>query len=578
MLFQSSATILVNSQDWEDVYSGSSYAQEEGERVFYTKTEDAQGVLDLLPRNKPVTIVQSTENPYVGNLQTVLETRGYTVEETVEISDGPTELYQEETKDIVVIDKGSPASAVIAASLANNKDAWPLVISNENLEDSENILQSAEEVTMVGLFGRETGEMAREYADEEFSNPNRFGLAKDIAEEVLKLNPDSESMYITDGRVIEQDLMESERPVLLSGTNFPPEEVISFVLDNKITSGVIVGARLTTVGEDLKDEVEKEDREISLFVKYGTARGDQSQIQSLNSFPLPRDDVELLIESAQYDPSSKELYVTYTNEGSSSLFMISTMTVEDEDGNDIGSAGDNETSFIGADSSTTKSYSIDLQASEAENASVRFTTSYGSQRDNLDTYVSPEEEGVFGPPYVIPMTVEEINDESQVELGEIKYLQDVSRFKLNIENTGETDAYVSASLLNVIKSGRESTFTTKETIKITEGESKEVYIPAELDRIDLEENDMIQASISFGERKGALVNNLAQETEFKASSGSIPIIGSFTQSPGRTGVIILAILVIAGLFYFRDALPNPSVDLKSKLQSENDNEGYSYNE
>lgn len=581
LLFYSStgfSLVLVDSQDWADVYAGSQYAEENDKNVFFTRTGDATDVLEVLPTGTPITVVQSSDQAFVGNVETVLETRGYEVEELIELDDASTELYPENKDSYIVVERGSPSAAVVSASLSNNMDAWPLIVDQENIDEVESIIEDGDDVVMVGVFSRGTGDVVEEYATEEYVDSNDFSMSQSVGERIMEMNPDENRIYVTDGRVIESDIMTATSPVMLSGTNFPPEELQSFVRDHEgLESAIMIGSRLTNVGEDLKNEIEdNHDRDLSVFVKYGTARGDRDQVQDLNTFPMPVEDVELDIESADYDPGAERLFVTYSNTGSSSLFMLSTLTVEDEDGNDVGSGGDDGPTFIGSEESVTLEYDVDISVADAENGQVRFTTSYGRQSDNLDTYVTPEEEGIFGPPYTVPISIEEINDPSEVEIRDLAYMADVERFRLEVENMGEDEAYVSAVLSNVIVNGIEETVSARNTVSLDPGETENVYLSAELDRIDIEENEEVDVIIRYGENEGILINSQEEVMEFR-TEGGLPIVGSFTDSSSSLVALLLLLGVLGGVFYFREDFFEKFSNIKTGSSSNNSSGGgYSF--
>ncbi|MEF8880489.1 MAG: hypothetical protein V5A72_01510, partial [Candidatus Nanohaloarchaea archaeon] len=134
-----------------------------------------------------------------------------------------------------------------------------------------------------------------------------------------------------------------------------------------------------------------------------------------------------------------------------------------------------------------------------------------------------------------------------------------------------------ASVTDVLVSGITEAFSSTSSVSLDPGEKSKIYVPAELDRIDVEENDNIEANINFGEQEGVLVNSINREVEFKTGSSSLPIVGSFTESPMKAGGLILLLLVSGGLFYFRDDLKSRMGDLSSNSKKDNsDSGGYSF--
>lgn len=545
------STIVINSEDWKDVHSGIEYAEENDRDAYFVRSSDAQGLFSILPTGEPIEIIQSEDEAYVSNLDSQLETRNYEVEEVREVNNANLELLNEGNEDFVVVEEGNPDASLPASSLSKNIDGRTIIVNEDNVDDVSNVLQDASgEVILVGSFSREVSDELEGLSTEDILNPNRFELSTQIAERIED-ETDFDSIMLADGRAIETDIVMSENPVILSGTNLLPESVENYVISNDdIDTVTVIGSELTTVGESLRDEVEAEGRSISVFVKFGQARGD-TDVQSLSFYPLPVGDFDLNIDSVDYDPESEQMYVTFSNFGSANLYKLSSIDIVDDSGSSIDSAGDSEPQFIGPESSATISYDVDLSVSEAEDAEAQFTTSYGGTPQTLDTYITSEEEGVFGPPYSVDVSVEELDDSSEIELRNIRYLSDVNRFSVEIENTGDTDANVEANLIDVIVSGQEMSFSTDE-VSISPRDTETLYVSADLDRIDQQENEIVNVELNYGEEQGLHPNSLSVEEDFEVDTQSLT--GQFASSPSAmAGVaVVLLIAVLAGVYALRE--------------------------
>lgn len=557
-----SANYAVNSMDWKDVYTGMEHTFDQGEEeAYFVRSSDASGLTTLMPNDEPVHILESTETPYTGNLESILESKDYTVGNTTQFSDASIELADSE--NYIVISESYPSSAVAVSPLARELDADVLIVNSENVEDAETILSQADgEVVLAGVFERDIRNTVEPYSTEEIIEPNRFELSVKIVERYLEENPDQERVFITDGSHLESDVVKGEYPVLISGTNLVPETVDSFLFENpdhELSTAVMVGNEMTTVGQTISDtnitrNGETTSEQMDVFVKYGQARGDSSQIYALSMFPLPSSNIELEIGEVQYDPEDRNLVVNYRNRGSSKMYALTNMRITNQN-QQVATAGDGEPIFISGGSTQTIEYSLNLTPGQYQNATVEFSTSYGDTPDNLDTYLT--EEGRFSPPVEKQIKVKNVEDRSEINLIDVTYLTDIQRIKIDVRNTGNTTAYFSAQVNDLTVRGLEEDFST-DTESVEPDQTESAYIPVELDSVDLEENDEFSTVLRYGESQDLKINRMENTTAFETSSRGIT--GQIARSPGVAGAGIAVLAVLVLIFFKKETIV-------SKIQS-----------
>jgi hypothetical protein len=548
----SAANYAVNSMEWTDVHAGMQHTYEQGnEEAYFARSSDASGLTTLMPQGDGVNILESTERPFTTNLDSILESKGYSVEDTTEFSDASIELAEGE--NFIVVSESYPSAAVAVRPLAKQLDAWVIVVNDENLEETENIIQDADgDVILAGVFRRDLMNRLEEHSTEKIIEPNKFELSVKLTERYLEENPDADRVMITDGTQLENDLMRGDNPIIISGTNLIPEPVDEFLFqdpDHGLETAVMVGNQMTTVGQSISDQNitengEETDRQMDVFVKYGQARGDSSQIYALSMFPLPSEDIELEIGEVRYEPEEKNLVVNYRNRGQSKMYALTNMRITNQN-EEVESAGDDSPIFISGDSTQTVEYNVNLTPAEYENAVVEFSTSYGDTPDNLDTYLTAE--GRFSPPVKKEIKVEEIQDKSEVEIRDITYLTDIQRIKIDVENTGNTTAYFSATVEDLTVRGLEEDFST-DTEPVEPGEKESAYIPVELDSVDIEENDEFNVNLRYGESESLKVNSREDTYSFDTSTRSITgQVANSPATPVALGLTLVFVLVAAFL-------------------------------
>jgi hypothetical protein len=548
-----SSNYATNSMDWTDVHAGMQYAFSQGaEEAYFARSSDASGLTTIMPKGDSVTLLESTDRPYTENLDSILESRGYNVNGTTQFEDASTELAEGE--NFIVVSESYPSAAVAVMPLAEQLDAWVIVVNNENLEATEQILQGAEgEVILAGVFRRDLMSTLGDYSTEQIIEPNKFELSVKLTERYLEEKPETERVLVTDGSKLESDLVKGDNPILISGTNLIPEPVDRFLFQNpehNLESTVMVGNEMTSVGQSISDQNitrngETTNEQMDVFIKYGQARGDSSQIYALSMFPLPTEDIDLRIGEVRYEPEENRLIVNYRNMGQSKMYALTTMRITNNE-QEVGSAGDDNPIFISGNSTRTVEYQTNLTPEEYENARVEFSTSYGETPDNLDTYLT--EEGRFSPPVEKQIQVEKVEDNSSLEIVDAVYMTDIQRIRIDVENTGNVTTHFSAVVEGLTVRGIEEDFSTG-TESVEPGETTSEYIPVELDSVDQEENDQLRTSLRYGEDSNLKVNSKEETFEFRTSSRGLT--SQFTGST-TAGASVILLIVIAGLFYKRE--------------------------
>src|SRR3989344_4016884 len=81
--FVAADSIIINSDDWRDVYSGMLYGTLTGTPTnFLVSDRHATLILNSIPRSTPVEVFSSKKNPYIVGYESVLQSKGYEATET----------------------------------------------------------------------------------------------------------------------------------------------------------------------------------------------------------------------------------------------------------------------------------------------------------------------------------------------------------------------------------------------------------------------------------------------------------------------------------------------------------------
>lgn len=531
-------TIVINSQDWKDVYSGVFYADYQGDNIVFFNSPNPVGIFDILPREE-ILLIDSRNKPYVPNIDSVLESKGFEVSK-LEITEGNLELLEEfDIKKFVVIADEYPESAISVGPYAYLTKSWVLVVTSENLDEIKNYLSGADYVVLYGTFPREIKDEISGYADKIISTGNKFEDNVLIAQEFAMIKK-SEQVLISDGYSLEEELAtgsEGNFPVLLVGKNLFPEETLNFIESEDIKTCIVIGNGLGYIGERIKDE---RGDDTKVFVKFGQAvAGVSQQIYALNTFQLPLPELNLTITSTYYNPESKKLYVVFDNKGNRGVFAFSTISIK-SDGKEITTLSDEETIFLPVGESVSV-YDLDLaEIYYGTDLSVVFYTSYGVTEENLEQFVTAKNK--FGPPIELPIDIRtDMEEDSEIEILDISYEYN-TRFIIKLRNPNEYTIYASVCLEDIPVHGIYETVCS-EKVSIPADREREIFIEASLDEIDLETltQGEIAVKVIFGKNQDLVINSRTEFLELRTVSG---LTGYFLMGGSIIGGIIVVSLLV----------------------------------
>ena len=526
--------VVVNSQDWGDVYSGLLYARLNNLPAYFLSSSNPQGILRILPGPQEVILIQSS-NPFVSNLNTLLTSKGYTVTLRT-ISDGSVDLLPSGINTYYVVEKDRPSAAIAVAPLAVANKAWVFLVDQRNLPTVTSLLRG-KNVILVGYFTRSVKTTLDDYKSSEIIDPNKFTLSIKVAEEFLKIKPTTQ-VIISEGRYIENELFAGHSPVLLVGTNLLPQETLRWMQSKRIKTCVVLGAHLTYIGEQIRSLSK---RAIGVFIKYGEAVPG-SPIYALNMMPIPTSNLKLSVISVIYDPTAKKIMITYKNDGEIGLFELTTFRVL-HDGTEIASGGDENVKFIGAGETTVSHYNIDIPADLlSKNLTVEIFASYGDSPNNLDSYLTNK--GKFGPPLTLPLLVKSVSDRSQLDIISLTYYKPHKRIGVKVGNIGTVGTWFMVKIPSIKIHGVESALQSDVRF-VPAGESKEVYMGADLDEFDLVDDSSLVVVVDFGEKRDLLVKSVEKRMKMNVVS-TPPILGFFLSTTGMTviGIMITVMIII----------------------------------
>lgn len=542
--FQSvSADVAVaNSKDWVDVYSVLLSEAHQGKRAFFLNSDSITSLTKIMTKDQQVFVYES-DKPYIHNLHKQLSSVGY--DASLKMSSNSLNLdLDPQTGNYYVISKDNPRISISLASLAVKNNAWVFIVDDNNVKEVVSRLKSASKVIGVGNFKRSLLDQLEPQFDKYVHNDDIF---RDSQELVESYGVDK-TLILADGAFLETEFFSSKNPVMLSGHNKILDDTYKFLKEHNVKSIVIVGNELSVIGEQIRA---KSNKSISVFVKFGQSDTSNSgKVYALTMFPLPKPKLALTVSQALYDSKTNQIIATFENLGNTGIYELTTLSVKDKDGKELGESSNPESIYVAAGEKLPVIFkNLDIPIDKVKGSNVEFYTSFGLYPSELDSFLTMKNK--FGPPFSIPLSLTNIKeDASKIDVVDAAYYKGLKRVGVTIANAGNQTVYYNLKVNGLIVNGLERDFFKADSLKA--GEEKVTYLPVELDKIDLEENTEFNLVVNYGEDKDLLIKNLNLKYPFTTKSGGMlsGLVAGVTGDGSPVPLIIVIVVIILAVVIY----------------------------
>lgn len=494
---QTPDSVMINSKNWQDVYSGVLYGKLSGiPHNFLVSERHALIYYQTLDTNLPDILLLESDQQYYSGFEEGLEDLGFSVERVEEqnmnLALARRLVDERNIRSFILLDDAYGYNAISAAPYAVLSKSYVLFVNEQTIEDIVDFLSEVQPVNLlqVGFLNREIQTSLEGFSMEVIDAGGRFDNNVALVKKFREINP-VQQIIITNGEFIEDEIMTGLEPVVFIGKENIPDVTKQYVTSSDIQVAVLIGNDLVQTGTLIKRELN-----ITTFIKFArTARiptGLSSQIEGLDLFYLPKYDLSMDIASARYNELTQELEVTYENTANLALYFRSSLTVDDGITNTT--LGDREPIFMDRNERRTVVYKYNTAARAI---SVKALVVYGETPSSMEKAVEK----------TLEAELVRILDSTTMEIVSIFYTKKDKAFGILVKNTGTTDGYVSGEIIDALIDLQKTTLGSERVISISANEEKTVYVRAELTDLDLEDNPLITGKILYGQREDALIKN-----------------------------------------------------------------------
>ncbi|HIQ50147.1 MAG TPA: hypothetical protein EYH56_03045 [Nanoarchaeota archaeon] len=531
------ADIIVNSQDWRDVYLVLLYAKFKGEEAHYIlNLGETDILLKTLSKEKPHKIFESAKKPVINDLKIFMSNYGFTfVEETIfnDYNDLQISLYnaiKEKIKGFIVINPDFGYDAISVFPLAVAEQRWVLFY-NKNYENRLlSFLRSNPEKNVI-FYGEFLSQPWKKIPNSyEIIYDTPFERNKKVVKEVWeKVNG---WIVITNGNYIEKGSLMQAKPILLIRDS--PREITNFLKELNVNLIEIIGPENVNFGYRIR---EISNRTIGVVARVArTFTGDpelRGKMYALDVKPVDVEIHDLRIEKVLWD--NNRVVLILKNYGNvKEIFRINAIRVIGEKEYPL---RDNNLHIIYPE----EYFSIPFYGNFSSVKSIEALITYGNEK--LIYKVKNTTTGR----YFFSAEIYSFPEIKKPEVLGIFYDDSLEKLWIKVKNPNKKAIWMRAEIYNFNFLGKTIVISSK-NVKINPGEG---FIPISvyLDSEDLEKNKNLSIAIFYGPSE-------------KIFSGYFILSKTQTIKPQKIEeraleiILILLIVIIAILFAFREKIKN----------------------
>jgi hypothetical protein len=516
--------LVVNSDDWIDVYSGIMYANLAGKDFNFITSREHSTRLPSLISGDAIYLVESDKVPIVMGYKSTLEGKGFSVEERISTGGKTHNLELAEDLDVdsfVIIDDAYGYNAISVCPYAVLSNSYVLFVDEDNIDETCSFLRDKDaKILIYGHLPEGVMNRLEEFNPEVVDLGDKFDNNIEIVKRYREIK-DVDQVTLTSGDFMELGLMRGNWPILFIGKDSVPDQVSDYVKSSGITVGELIGNELTRSAQLLKASTG-----ISIFLKFGQGAGagaGSASIRDLDLFILPTYPLDVTVKDISFNMLTNELEVVYKNDVDVFSYFKSSITVYVDD-DVVQTVGERESVLIDAKEEIGSTYSLDLSGYDLKKSKLRadIFLQYGESTKSMERTLENGSD----------IVLVEIVDQSDIEITDLIYDKDKNVLTLRIKNKGPS-SYVKPVLALVEETA---------VYSIGEKATRDIDFDLELSDDDLRVNEKVSVEVSYGERENFLIKSMEQEMVLRVIGG-----GSDLSSLMYPAMILLLLIVIVAL-------------------------------
>ncbi len=536
----SSAHVVINSLDYEDVASGVFYANAVGDTNYYVYpgTNLQSAVLQVGPATN-VILIQSETSPVHAGYQSALQNNGAAITETLVSSDSQTfnlELAgRSGVHSFIITDPAYSYNLVALFPYAKASGSYVLFADKKNAGQVANFL-SLHASTPTLVYGTVDGEVTAALSSKnlqftQIENGDKYLDNVELAEDYFAKYDAQKQVTFADGTFLEPSITDGVFPVILISNTIPTQTydfLYSKIVDGELSVGVLIENEYTAAVYNLMKNLNSDfaEKKFSVFVKMGQTSGTGGEVSDLAVYPLPAIVLDIGLGGIQYNTAKKEIELILENKGSIATYVLSSMNIY-SDNELIGTVGDDDIQQIAK--GETKGFSYPLIIENPGQLTANLTTYFSSSKHAYERALNA----------YVDLGMVSFIDTASFEVLTATYSPDADAVSLKYSNTGDKNVYFRTSI--EYTSELSSSIVEDAQVRMLEpGQSTVVRVGGLLITPEELSSLLMSATTEYGGREEFLINKIDTPVEVLEPEGMDP----------TWLFILLAIIIILVVAYF----------------------------
>jgi len=530
--------IIINSDNWKDIYSGAIHAQlEKKDFKFLISEKHSAKITGLLRKDDKITVIESNKLPFVLDYAGTLQRYGLNAN-TIKASGNTLNIYlaaQAPTNSYIIIDPSYGYDAISVAPFARLTNSYVLFADRGSIDEIMELFQMKppQRIMIYGNVEQEIIDALYKYRPEIINVGSRYDNNIEIVKRYRQIKP-TDQITISSGEILEEGTIASNYPVLFIGKEVVPDSIIQYIKNSGINYAVLIGNELTRPAKQIKDLTGA-----TVFIKFAQGRPvlgeDSTQVEGLDLFYLPSYKREIELSGIRYNLATGTIDLALQNKKDLKTYLKTTVSIYSGEQR-ILATGDQDIELLEADDRRGFGYPADLAYYLAENPHLEATiyTTYGEAPNFMDMELNEK----------VPLPIIDKADLCEMKIKGVTFDSEIQRLVITAQNTGPANCYVDASIVDLIISDETITTAMGTPALVQTGATAELKIKQRMDAVDLEDNKEVHAKLYYGEDPNFL---------FKKTEGTFRLEVPGQQGTSNTYIIlgIIAIIIIAAVCYFR---------------------------
>ncbi len=538
--YSSKPTVLINSLNYMDIFSGISYSYIQSLPFYFVPTSGSSPSIIAMKmgKNKSIYMIKSKDKAASALIDTFLRNNNDNVNIYYSTDPFKANLYlanKSGAVNFIILDPHYADSAVSVLYYAKHSKSFILYANAEHINDVVNFLKSKSNLGNITIYGYINDKVLNKLRS---FNPKRIGNGESRYLDniqIVKLAMDkynANSVIITDGNSLEYTESGGNTPILFIGKNMIPDDTKSFieqtVRSGQLISSVLIDQISIAAVHSFRDQLNKKlksegsNHTFNVWIKFGQVLPGESSVYPLDRFPIPIYHSHLIIRNVVYNNASKSLMVTVQDLGGGPAYYIIEADVL-LNGKPYKVLSTDNTKFIDSNRTDGLSFNLDISNITEGSISVKTILRYGSRKKEFDTI----DVKIFN------LTTINYIDNSNISILDYGYNNGI--IFLNIRNNGDKPVYVFTHL-NLTINGKPAHMESDSERMIKPGVMITQQFPVKLSDSDLSKG--ITAIVKYGGKPGFL------------SKEKIVHIKNKQNNLCLFAIIIVALIVLIGAYLY----------------------------